>query len=78
MSTWRTILQVSKGNEKRLSKEIFIEWGNFSGRFTKSNIIWFSIHNNIIYHQTDEAWVYTRATRQKKLKLNENTWFTHV
>ena len=31
---------------------------NFSGRFTKSNFIWFSIHINIIYHQTDEAWIY--------------------
>ena len=29
MSTWRTILQVTKGKEKILSKEIFIERGNF-------------------------------------------------
>ena len=31
MSTWRTILQVSKGKEKILSKEIFIECGIFQG-----------------------------------------------
>ena len=55
----------------------FYRMWNFSGRFTKSNFIWFSIRNNIIYHQTDEVWVYTRATRQQKLKSNENTWFTH-
>ena len=29
MSTWRTILQVSKGKEKILSEEIFIECGIF-------------------------------------------------
>ena len=46
---------------------------NFSGRFTKSNFILFSIHNNI-YHQTDETSIYTRATMQQKLKSNENTW----
>ena len=31
MSTWRTILQVSKGKEKIFSKEIFIESGIFQG-----------------------------------------------
>ena len=31
MSTWRTILQVSKGKEKILSKEIFIECGILQG-----------------------------------------------
>ena len=31
MSTWRTILQVSKGKEKILFEEIFIECGIFQG-----------------------------------------------
>ena len=45
----------------------------FSERFTNSNFIWFSIHNNIIYHQTDEAWVYTRPPGNR----NSNQMKTH-
>ena len=61
---WRTILQVSKGKEKILSKEIFIECGIFQGDSLSPTLFGLAFIIIIIYHQTDEAWVYTRATRQ--------------
>ena len=52
-----------KRKEKILAKEIFIECGIFQGDSLSPTL--FGLAFTIIsYTITDEAWVYTRATRQ--------------